>query len=50
MKIITLVEDSGTLDGKDVPNVLWSNLMNRSVTIILKNSHWAYSYQLQPVK
>ena len=50
VKHITLVEYSGTLEGKDVANVLWSSLIDRSVVVDLDNHHWAYGYQLQPVR
>ncbi len=38
--------------GKDVKSVAWETIEkgNRSITVTLDNGHWAYVYQLKPIK
>ena len=42
----------GSKYGKDVKSVAWETIEkgNRSVTVSLDNGHWAYGYQLNPIK
>jgi hypothetical protein len=43
---------NGTKYGKEVKSVAWETIENakRSVTVSLDNGHWAYGYQLKPIK
>lgn len=38
--------------GRPVSSVAWEGVLNRSVnvTVSLDNGHWAYGYQLKPIK
>ena len=45
---ITLVENSGSLEGSSVEAVQWSACDGREVVVDLDNGHWAYGYQISP--
>jgi hypothetical protein len=42
----------GSKYGKDVQSVAWETIEkgNRSIIATLDNGHWAYGYQLKPIK
>lgn len=43
---------NGSKYGKEVKSVAWDTINgeSRSVTVTLDNGHWAYGFQLNPIK
>jgi len=42
--------DAPDYEGTEVDTVDWKDVVDRTVMVILDNNHWAYGFQIKPLK
>ena len=42
--------DCSNDEGTEVDSVDWEAVVDRTVTVVLDNNHWAYGFQIKPVE
>ena len=42
--------DCSNDEGTKVDSVDWEAVVDRTVTVVLDNNHWAYGFQIKPVE
>jgi hypothetical protein len=48
--VVNISRDAHNKDGTPVDSIPWTEVKGRTVIIDLDNNHWAYGFQIYPIK